>query len=151
MGDCFISDNVDDTLITFALASCVALIVYYPTKKVLGMAHIVLPDSGLGQDFLGSKPGYFADKAVTALFTGICSTYRYCLNQLVVSIYGGADSINHNDVFLIGKRNIASVSRILDNHGIPYYDKETGGKVSRTVEADVATGKVRVKMQPLII
>ena len=151
LGDCVISDNVDDILVSFALASCVALTVYSPSRKVLGMVHIVLPDSSLGPDDASSNPGYYADTAVPALLYDICSSYRCCLNELVVRIYGGADSINYNDVFLIGKRNITAVAGILNSNMIPFFGDETRGSVSRTVEIDVATGRARVEVQPIRI
>lgn len=151
IGDFVISNNVKDTIKTFALASCVAVTAYSPAHKVLGMVHIALPDSKVNPESAGIKPGYFADTAIPALFNEICASTGARWNELVVNLFGGANSINLQDVFVIGKRNLSTVVSILEDNMVPFTQVATGGTVSRTVEVDVANGAARVEVLPIMI
>lgn len=151
IGEYIISDNEEDILKTFALATCIALTVYSPLKKVLGMVHIALPSSNINPDNTLLRPGYFADTAIPLLINKICLDYDCCKYELIVNIYGGAQSICKTDVFNIGKRNIDAVKEILSHNSIPFNAEETGGTNSRTVEMDVATGTVKIYLQPIQI
>ena len=44
ISDCKISGDSEDLLITYALGSCIAVILYDPVVKVGGMLHYMLPD-----------------------------------------------------------------------------------------------------------
>lgn len=149
IGEYAISSNLNDSIKTFALSTCVALTVYSPLRKVLGMVHIALPYSGA--DKTGVPPGYYADTAVPLLIDQICSNYGCCIGELVFHLYGGASSAKNRDIFKIGKRNIFAVKTILASYFVRIDDKETGGVCSRTVETDVATGKVRIEYHSIII
>jgi len=44
VGDCQVSRNPEDCLVTYALGSCIAVIIYDPIAHVAGMLHYLLPD-----------------------------------------------------------------------------------------------------------
>ena len=144
IGEYAISDNEDDILKTFALGSCIAVTIYSPRKKVLGLVHIALPCSNINTKEKYSRPGHYADTAVPLLLDKFERQYKCNKGELVVNIFGGADSTQQNDVFKIGKRNVEAVKSILAKHCIVSKKEETGGKFSRNVEADVATGTVKL-------
>jgi len=50
IGEYAISSSEDDIIKTYALASCVGLVVYNPIAKIVGMVHIALPDSNINRD-----------------------------------------------------------------------------------------------------
>jgi len=47
IGEYVVSNKKEDTIKTYALASCVAVIIYSSSKKVSGMVHISLPEAEL--------------------------------------------------------------------------------------------------------
>ena len=55
-----------DTIRTSGLGSCVGVVLYDLTKKVCGMAHIMLPDSSLARGAT-VHPAKFADTAIPGL------------------------------------------------------------------------------------
>ena len=143
LGEIGVSDNENAKIKTFALGSCVAMTVFHPQMRAAGMIHIVLPKP-LNEKDIRERPGYFAETGVPLLIDTFCNSF-YCLKQqLVIQIYGGADSKNENDVFQVGKRNVNAVKNILDNMGLNIAKSDIGGYESRTVEMDVKTGKIIV-------
>jgi chemotaxis protein CheD len=144
IGEYAISNNSEDVIRALALGSCVALTIYSPAKKVLGMAHIALPDSETFAEESTRKPWHFADMAVPLLLRTMQNNYGCHRDELSIGIYGGADSAHQDDMFKIGKRNIKAVKKHLALHNVTCVDEHTGGNFSRTVEADVANGMVKI-------
>lgn len=151
IGEYAVSASTEDIIKTFALGSCVALTVYCPSKKVLGMVHIALPDSGIDKEAGNKRPGHFADTAVPLLLDIFSKKYNCQKEGLVLNLYGGSMSIQKNDIFNIGRRNIDSILHILRTENISLKEKDTGGFVSRTIEAEVETGRVTVTSYPIQI
>lgn len=151
IGGYAVSDDVKDVLKTYALSSCVALTVYSPTKKTLGMAHIALPSSEAMQNRIVASPAYYADTAVPLLIHKICLGHGCRKEELEIKLFGGAESIRKDDVFNIGKRNLEMIGSILLHMNLQVCHYDTGGCVSRSIRADVATGTVKVIYQPLSI
>lgn len=151
IGEYVISDDTNDVLKTFALSSCVALTVYSPIRQILGMAHIALPCSEIMQNRVIASPAYYADTAVPLMINKMCTGYGCIKEELELRLFGGAASLRRDDVFNIGIHNIEMVKSVLGsmNLEICYYD--SGGKISRSIAADVATGTVKVMYQPLTI
>lgn len=150
IGECGISGNAGDIIVTHALASCVAVTAYSPLRKVAGMAHIVLPVHASGYE-AASMPYYFAETGVPMLLSRLCSQYGCLKSELLIRLFGGAESINKADVFKVGERNIQTIERILKNMQLYYDSTETGGSLSRTIELNVLTGTVVIRSQPLAI
>ncbi|MCX7711905.1 MAG: chemotaxis protein CheD [Clostridia bacterium] len=151
IGEYAITNDTNDKIKTYALGSCVALTVYCPIKKVLGMAHIALPKSDIQPEKRRAQPGYFADTAVLLLLDKICLEYGCKKETLVIKLFGGANSIRPADLFKIGIKNVKAVKKLLAEHNLKCLVEDTGGTVSRTVEADAETGEVSVETQPLFI
>ena len=149
IGDFIISNNREDIIKTFALASCVAVTAYCSPSKVAGMIHIALPSPPYDIDIY-ARPGYYATSGLPLFINKMCSEYGCSKKDLRIDLYGGSNSIN-GDVFQIGKKNIAMVKKILMNMNLLYNIDETGGNVSRTLAMDVATGTVKIMKQPIRI
>jgi chemotaxis protein CheD len=150
IGDHAIANRADDVLKTFALGSCVAIVIYYPARQVLAMAHIALPASKINRELARAKPGHFADTAIKLLLDTLVQQYYCPLNGLIINLYGGADSIRKSDVFNIGRRNLLAITAMLDTYGLSDNTDNTGGHLSRTIEVSVATGITKVHTYPLI-
>ena len=149
LGEYLVSDKPEDKIKTYALASCVALTVYCPTKKTLGMVHIVLPTSSINSDISKSKPGYFADIAVPLLINETCNKSLCKKSDLVIGIFGGAKSVKRPDLFNIGEKNLNETMKQLESLGLKYTYIDTGGTNSRSLEMDVETGTPKINYQKI--
>ncbi|MCK9216656.1 MAG: chemotaxis protein CheD [Firmicutes bacterium] len=144
IGEYAISNNKEDILKTFALGSCVALTIYSIRKKVLGLVHIALPCSSINSNNGYQKPGYYVDTAIPCLLNKFINQYNCSKSELIINIFGGAETSWGNDMFEVGKRNVEAVKKILTKNCVTFYSEETGGTYSRNVEADVATGTIKL-------
>ncbi len=149
IGEYVTSNNVTDTIKTFALASCVAVTVYCPKKKAGGMIHVALP-SPMGQN-CDNRLGYFATTGIPLLINKVCTEFGCLKAELIIQIFGGANSINKNDVFHVGKRNIEAVTDTLSMLNLEINMSDVSDKYSRTIEMSMETGDIKVSRQLLII
>lgn len=149
IGEYAVSKDENDKIKTYALASCVAVTAYSSLRKVGGMVHIALP-SPIG--FVNThKPGYFASTGITHMINKLCEDFGCTLGELEIGIYGGADSINKEDIFRIGKKNIEAVTNLVNTLQLKIKQIDVGGVYSRTIEMDIATGITKIIYQPITI
>ena len=69
---------------------------------------------------------------------------------MIIDIYGGAESINKNDMFEIGVKNSTYILKELKLRNINPRIKEVGGYISRTVSISVENGITKMKTQKTI-
>lgn len=150
IGDYAISNRKEDRLKTFALASCVALIVYTPAKRVAGMIHIALPHSCDSEE-ARFRPYYYATHGIPLLISKFYTGYGCNQRELDIRLYGGAVSTRRDDYFQIGPRNVETVHKVLRELNLKVQEEQTGGTDSRSLVMDVADGTVQVIRQPLKI
>ena len=150
IGEYIISNQDEDKIITYALASCVAVTVYCPLKKVAGMIHIALPEP-MDNVNNSPKPGYYAIIGLPFFLQTIQNTYMCNKENLHIQLFGGANSIRKNDAFSVGKKNIEIIERILTEKGFSYELQSVGGYVSRSIELEVETGQVKIDLHPIQI
>ncbi|MFY9725524.1 MAG: chemotaxis protein CheD [Bryobacteraceae bacterium] len=139
VGDCKVSNGVESVLATYALGSCIAVAIHDPVAAVGGLLHFMLPESSLNPDKAGQNPFMFADTGIPLLFHaayGLGAEKR----RLVVRAAGGAQVMDDNGLFNIGKRNHLALRKILWKAGVMIHGEEIGGTTSRTVRLEVATG-----------
>ena len=130
---------------TYALGSCVSIVLLDPRTHTVGMAHIALPDSSVQPDRVKERPAYFADTGIPALFRAM--EQQGCAKNgqgMIVKLAGGAKVMDHNSVFNIGKRNVLTIRKILWKFGLGPVAEDVGGEISRTVPVDVDSGKVSI-------
>lgn len=141
VSDCRVSNNPDDVLVTYALGSCVAVAIHDPVSHVGGLLHFMLPESSIDRAKAEKAPFMFADTAIPRLFR---SAYDRGAEKrrLVVRLVGGAQVVNDNGVFDIGKRNYLAARRILWKAGVFVQGEEVGGTSPRTIRLEVGSGKV---------
>jgi chemotaxis protein CheD len=142
IGEMLVTRNREDIIKTYALGSCVAVMIY-DKDGIGGMVHIALPDSSIIEDADNKPPGYFADKALPALIEKM-KRFGSSLKKIWIKIAGGSDSNYENDNFNIGKRNILAVKKFLWKNGLGIISEETGGKISRTIELHLNDGTIMV-------
>jgi chemotaxis protein CheD len=143
MGDCKVTAEPVE-LVTYALGSCIAVVIWDPAAKVGGLLHFMLPDSSVDRETQGrANPYRYADTGTPLLFR---QAYEKGAEKrrLQVRLAGGASVLDDGGVFNIGKRNHAAVRKILWKAGVLVHGEDVGGTVSRTVRLDVATGRCTV-------
>jgi len=143
VGDLGASRSADTEIKTYALGSCVAVILMDPKTRTVGMVHVALPESKINPAKSKERPGYFADTGIPMLLQEMAKLG--CQTQgrgMVVKLAGGATIMDHNDTFNIGKRNVLAVKKLLWGYGMGPRAEDVGGTFSRTVSVSIQTGKV---------
>jgi chemotaxis protein CheD len=144
VGDCRISSDPDTVLVTYALGSCIALAIHDPVAKVGGLLHFMLPESILDPDKAQRNPFIFADTGIPLLFQGAYELGGQ-KRRLVVAAAGGAQMMDAQGVFNVGKRNCLALRKTLWRAGVVVHAEDLGGLASRTVRLEVASGRVSLR------
>lgn len=146
LSDLKISSNPDDTLITYSLGSCLAVVTYDRRQQRAGLLHVMLPDSGiekLSKSSIAFNPYKYVDSGVPELFR---KHYKYGADKkdLCIGVFGGAQVFDREDYFNIGKRNYFALRKILWKEGVLITHEHVGSNVHRTVRVDVESGIITV-------
>lgn len=144
VGDVAVSNNANVVISTFALGSCIGIIVYDAQVKVGGLIHIMLPDSTLSPDKAQKQPAMFADTGMPLMFRNLCGL-RAERSRMRAFVAGGASVISGSDMFKIGERNIMAVKKLVNALAIPVVKADVGGVNNRTIHLNVGTGEVSMK------
>ena len=140
-----VSDSPEDLLITYSLGSCIAVIIFDPLAGVGGMLHYMLPESSLDPEKAQKNPSMFADTGITRLFK---NSYQMGARKenIVVKSVGGAQMLDPNGIFNIGKRNYLAMRKIFWKNNVAITAEHVGGEVNRTVRLEMDSGRVIVKV-----
>ncbi|MFH0925310.1 MAG: chemotaxis protein CheD [bacterium] len=145
VGGIGVSNNPSDLIKTFALGSCVAIVVIDALTKTTGMVHIALPDSAVDPKKGKELPGYFTDTGIPALFRLMKGKGALKVEKMmIVKLAGGAKIMDPNSIFDIGKRNILAIKKFLWAKGLGPVAEDVGGSHSRTVTVKVDTGEMLI-------
>lgn len=127
------------------LGSCIGVVLCDHRLKLIGLAHIVMPDSKGRKEPLGK----FADTAIPELMRQMkLLAGREQLN-LIAKIAGGANMFSkttNNQLGNIGDQNLAAVKDCLSRHKIPITGEHVGGSSGRRMVGDAATCRVEVQV-----
>lgn len=141
MADCQVADVPGQVLATYALGSCIGLVVHDPKANVGGLLHFMLPDSGIDPARGRQNPFMFADTGIP-LFLDRVFQKGASKQRLMVHAAGGAQMMDRENVFEIGKRNYLAMRKILWKKGILVHAEAVGGANSRTVRLQIGSGRV---------
>jgi chemotaxis protein CheD len=141
IGDCQVSKDPESAITTYALGSCTGLMIYDPVARVGGLLHFMLPESSLDPAKAAKNPFQFADTGIPTLFR---NAYQLGADKrrLHVTVAGGAQIMDPQGTFNIGKRNCLAMRKILWKAGVLIKAEHLGGMVSRTVRLEIGTGKI---------
>ena len=132
-------------LTTLGLGSCVGIALYDTTKKIAGLAHIMLPDSKQFQSNLIIAK--FADTAMIRLVNDMVRAGAV-RSAIKAKIAGGAQMFafnSTNESMRIGDRNVEAVINNLRIMSIPLIGQDTGANYGRTVELNSQDGTFFIK------
>jgi len=143
IGEWAVSNSADDVLKTYALGSCVAVLIYDSKVRVAGLIHVALPDSTVDPERAIAQPGYFADIGLPRMIEEM-KALGASRAGVWVKLAGGASVMDPGNFFDIGKRNILAVKRVLWKSSLGPIAEDTGGNSSRTVAFSVSDGTVTI-------
>ena len=146
ISDFKVSAKADDLIVTYALGSCIAVIVHDPVRVVGGMIHYMLPLSETSPEKAKIRPAMFADTGIPLLFQ---TMYQLgCQKKdLIVKVAGGGALYDDKGLFSIGKRNYTVLRKMFWKSNVLIRAEDVGGAKSRTTRLQVGSGLCTVTSQ----
>jgi chemotaxis protein CheD len=147
------------TVARTVLGSCVAVILYAPSRKVSALCHAVLPSptnaSRSCRDTC-AKPcsGPYPRDCTELHYVTCCIDYMLehlgaagiASHQLACALVGGASArALSNPLGSVGDQNVATARSVLDAHDIRIRHEDVGGSVGRTLTYRTDNGRLRVR------
>lgn len=132
-------------LTTLGLGSCVGIALYDATRKIAGLAHIMLPSSQQAKN--NSNIAKFADTAIYKLIDDMAQLGAL-RTSLVAKLAGGAQMFSFSEaseMMRIGARNVVASKEILNTLKIPIIAEDTGGNYGRTIVLFSENGSLSIK------
>jgi chemotaxis protein CheD len=145
VADMKVSNKPGDMLVTYSLGSCIGLALYDPVVKVGGLLHYMLPESTLDGNKAKKNLAMFGDTGIPLLFK---ETYKLGAkkNRLKIIVVGGAQILDQNGLFNIGKRNHTILRKMFWKNNVMIDFEDVGGNVNRTLKLKVENGSVWLKV-----
>lgn len=135
-----------DSIKTIGLGSCVGIVLFDNSKKIGGMAHIMLPESKIVAD--GNRNiAKFADTAIPFLYETLIKEGAIRRN-ICAKIAGGAEMfsvLGQNNGLRVGPRNVEMTKKVLKDLSIPLVAESVGGSSGRTIEFFPETSILNVR------
>ncbi len=133
-------------MMTFALGSCVGIVLYDPVSKIGGLAHVMHPNSEKVRNNVNRAK--FVDTAVELMLSRMAKKGAM-RTRIEAKIFGGAkmfQSVKASPcVMQIGEENVNATREELTRRNIPIVAESTGGTKGRTIIFDLTSGRVTVK------
>lgn len=129
-----------ETQVKTLLGSCIAVCLYDPVLKIGGINHYMLPLWN-GEGLATPKYGNIAIEKLLQKMQELGSAQR----NIIAKVFGGAESLESQQSFRIGLRNIELAENMLKKHHIKIAGQSTGGKLGRNIIFNTATGEVMMK------
>lgn len=145
VGDMKVSNKPGSVLATYSLGSCIGVGIYDPVAKVAGLLHYMLPESSLDAAKARKNPYMFGDSGIPMLFK---ESYKLGAkkNRLKVMVLGGAQILDQNGMFNIGKRNHTVLRKMFWKNNVMIDFEASGGVVNRTIKLAVENGDAWLKV-----
>jgi chemotaxis protein CheD len=150
VSDLKVSNDINDTIITYALGSCLGITAYDPSIKVGGMIHIMLPLSKADPQKAKLRPAMYIDTGFALLLQNVFSLGARKEN-LEINVAGGASMKQNSgeDYFKIGQRNFTTFRKLLWKNDYIIANQEVGGSISRTLTLEIISGLVTMNKVPM--
>jgi chemotaxis protein CheD len=144
IADCKVSNDPRDTLVTHALGSCIAVILYEPVAGVAGLLHFMLPDSTIDTTRALERPYMFADTGIPLLLHR-ATALGAVRSSMSFMAAGGSSMLEDNGAFNVAERNHQALTSIFQFARLRIKAQDIGGSAPRTLSIDVANGRIHVK------
>jgi chemotaxis protein CheD len=144
IGELVISQDPSATLIAYGLGSCVALTAWDPRLRIGGLAHFMLPSGSPDQAGKRAPAKFIAGGLET--FLAELRAHGLAASRAQLKAAGGASMLMlGGDSLEIGRRNADALVAALQAAGLRLAASDLGGRVGRTVQLDVGSGRVTVR------
>ncbi len=143
IGEWIVASDPEDQIKTYALGSCLAVIITDIKLGITGMIHIALPESSIDPEKAKVLPGYFADSGIPLMIEEMKKRGAIRAN-VRIKLAGGAAVMDSKGIFDIGKRNLLAAKKILWKSSLGAIAEDTGGEISRTVCVKVQNGETLI-------
>ena len=140
VAQCAVSANPAESIVTYALGSCIAIAVHDPVTKVGGLLHYLLPDVEGDTTRRRDNPFLCANTGIPELLNR-CMQLGARKHRLSICAAGGASVLDRSDFFNVGHKNHLGLRKALSEAGLTIHAEAIGGYVSRSVRLDIGTGK----------
>lgn len=144
ISDMKISNQSDDTIITYSLGSCVGVTLYDPRIGIGGMIHCMLPLSKTDPVKATAKPSMFVDTGVSLLLQKIFDM-GVRRRDLIAKVAGASNLLDSKGMFKIGERNYTILRKILWKNEILIAAEDVGGTKARTMILRMTDGRTTIK------
>lgn len=150
VSDLRVSSDTRETIITYALGSCLGIAVYDPGINVGGLLHVMLPLSKANPEKARKKPAMYVDTGFELLLNRLYDLGAQ-KRRLKITVAGGASMKRpeENDYFKIGKRNITVLRKLLWKNKFMITSQDVGGNKSRTMALKIADGYISINKKPI--
>jgi chemotaxis protein CheD len=144
VADMKVSNNLDDSILTYSLGSCIGLVIYDPAARVGGLLHYILPESKIDKSKAQKNPFMFADTGIPKLFKG---AYKFDAKKkrMKISVFGGAQILGQPEFFNLGKQNYIALKEMFLKNKVIIDTEQVGGEVNRTIRLEIKTGAIFIK------
>jgi len=145
VSDMKVSSDMEATLVTYSLGSCIGIAVYDSVARVGGLLHYMLPESNLDPTKAKKNPHMFADTGIPSLFK---AAYKLGAKKqrLKVIVIGGSQILDQKGFFNIGKRNETAARKMFHKNNVIISYKDVGGVVNRTIKLAINNGDTWIKV-----
>jgi chemotaxis protein CheD len=143
IGQLAVSTDPGETIITYALGSCLGVTAYDRTARVGALVHVQLPLSPQHADEATRWPAKFVETGVALMFREMYA--RGARKERVeLRVAGGARTTGEavDECFEIGRRNVVALKKVLWQNGVLLRAQEVGGTTYKTVSLRVEDGMV---------
>jgi chemotaxis protein CheD len=142
------------TVLSTLLGSCVAVCLYDPLRRVIGMNHFLLANRRYSRDtpVLASEAGRYGIHAMELLINGMLA-HGCHRDRLRAKAFGGGNVLGHacgaQDNFqCVGAVNVRFVRAFLEQDRIPLVAADLGGNFGRQIHCDGQDFSVYVRKIP---
>jgi chemotaxis protein CheD len=143
VADLVASNDSSSDLVTYSLGSCLGIVAFDPSVKVGGLLHIMLPDSSIDPVKATLSPNMFVDTGMVQLLQAV-GHLGAKIPRLIFKAAGGAQFLDEKRLFNIGDRNTSALKKFFNHQGFALQSLDHGGKQSRTMRLELATGRVTI-------
>ena len=145
ISDCKLSADPSDKVVTYALGSCVGVVLHDPVARIGGILHIMLPDSRYRPSNREFNPYMYADTGLYAFLHAMLKGGA-SRTRIGAKLAGGANMLQHSQFLDIGRRNAETAVSILGLEKIPILGSSLGGVVGRSLALSLSDGAVTVRL-----
>lgn len=136
IGELVATKDPEDVLVSVGLGSCIGLAMIDRSRGIVGLAHVMLPESTNGA---GPLRGRYANHAVPILLEEVLALGART-STLEIGIAGGAQMFAQTSSIEVGRRNEEAVRAALGEVRLPVKAAATGGDRGRTVRVHAESG-----------